>query len=107
LPGIALAVVALLTMLMQGAQFVFSLFNGQMDEIIILGLFMGLPALINAVIGFAGIQIARRRSLTFCRVMAVIAIVPLFGFCFCGNTPFGIWATIMVFLDNANRDFHS
>ena len=108
LPGVMLASIAGLTILLSSAQLLWLLLNaGNVPglQTVLTMLFVGVPLAVNVVIATAGIQMARRRWLTFCRVGAILAIIPLFGFCYCGNTPFGIWASAVVFSANASRDF--
>ncbi|QEG39943.1 zinc ribbon domain-containing protein [Roseimaritima ulvae] len=109
LPGIFMASVAGLSVLVSGAQVFFGVLggiNGQAPDAILAMLFFGIPLLINLLIVAGGIQMARRQSLTLCRIAAALAIVPLFGFCCVGNMPFGIWSMVVLMMDNANRDFH-
>ncbi len=109
LPGVFLAVIAGLSVLVSSVQVIFGVLGGinqQAPDAVLAVLFFGIPLLINLVIVAGGIQMARRRSLTLCRIAAALAIMPFFGFCCLGNTPFGIWAMVVLMMDNANRDFH-
>lgn len=109
LPGVFLAVIAGVSVLVSGAQVMLGVFGGgnlQAPDLIMATLFFGLPLLVNLLIVVGGIQMARRQSLTLCRIAAGLAIMPFFGFCCVGNMPFGIWAMIVLLQDNANRDFH-
>lgn len=109
LPGIFMAVFAGLSLLFCGLQLILQLVGGNPvgPEALFLGVYLGVPALVNAMILFGGVQMARRQSLTLCRVAAVLAIVPIFGLCCIGNTPFGIWALVVLMMETAPRDFRS
>lgn len=108
LPGVFLAVIAGVSVLVSAAQVLFGVLGGGMQapDVIMAAVFFGLPLLVNLLIVVGGIQMARRQSLTLCRIAAGLAIMPFFGFCCVGNMPFGIWAMIVLLQDNANRDFH-
>ena len=55
----------------------------------------GIALILCPVLIYGAIQMLRRRSYGFCRLTAILAIVPLSAFCCCFLTlPFGIWALV-------------
>jgi hypothetical protein len=56
-----------------------------------------LALLLGPVLLWGAIQMLRRRSYGFCRITAILAIIPLSAACCCFLTlPFGIWALVLL-----------
>ena len=66
----------------------------------IVGMIFGL--IIAILMTSGGVSMAMRKSLGTARTAAVIAAIPCFGLCVC---PFGIWACVLLFNEQAKRDF--
>ena len=57
---------------------------------------------LQVAVFFGSISMIRRSDLSAARTAAIITTIPCFG---CLAFPFGIWATVLLFSDEAKRDF--
>ncbi|QDS93540.1 hypothetical protein FF011L_23100 [Roseimaritima multifibrata] len=108
LPGVLMMCMAGIALLMNGLGLIGTMLNApQLDagDLVAALVWLGPGAAVNGFILIGGIQMIRRRSLVLCRIASILAVIPYFGICCVGNVPFGIWACVMVFSDNATRDF--
>jgi hypothetical protein len=67
--------------------------------------FVFVASIASPFILFASIRMRQMRSLKLCRIAAIMACIPFVTPGFCLGIPFGIWATIVLFMPNTVAAF--
>lgn len=67
---------------------------------------LGTLCILQSVVFLGGLRMTQRRNLMLARTAAIMAIIPCSGCCLL-QLPVGIWATILLFDAEAQRNFES